>query len=915
MESRTSHHLPATPQRGAGFLIGEWHYEPQQARLTKAAEQVELTPQINQVLVALADAMGEVVTTQQLLAKLNIAEDTGKSTLYQVIAKLRKIFYDTAQAGKYIATVPKKGYRLAAKVEISLGDDEPSANLEPSAESEPAAESEPTAESEPAVVREASVEPGLVEDEAEAEDSVATSTDVSPSKDKIVADTGVQKKDLFADLAFVSRPAETVPKGTESDHSESDVAETITGIPAAEVPVAEVALTNPKPEAQALSEDHSSKEKLPRTERVSQDTPQSLPEDKEQHPPKITEVVNAEPAVDEVNIAHDVVPPTVESKPPRQAYGLPKRGLSRWLWPLLLLILVVVALRTSYVWQPKDKPQAVRTFDSVAILPFSIATSEADPLQLKLTAKALESWLRIRLGHYQGVSVLAASSTPTVVDNVSTSENMRTSVHLNGDPRAEALLQGTMERHKGQLVLNLKLFNIKYQTQEWQVLLPLAGEAPLDFESIDSLLQQSFYAGSAFPVTTESCRLTTLASALQTPPGTIAPAPAGCFTARLLALTSQGNITEQVSPVNQLSRDFPGSGLVVGLKGEIALAQGLWQEAESLLLKAVELSPSHVEHYLLLAQIYRKQQLHHQSLSLLNQALLVDPVNAKIQYWRARAMVATELLVLGAEDYRRLMTVSPAAVKVDTELDPLRFAPFDQDNLSHWLSLDDTDISAHSRLLLSLARLSMADNSLNTPEASAPERYRAAYLASRGNYDGAKRILVDSGHHTALDQSMLLLAQEQHSQGLELLRNSRPEWFDPSRLIITGDNSRYLTSVANLLFATGQPEMAKSLLHSVIDFLNKHQQESTDHGLVLVESYALLGMEQQALARLAALINDGWLPDFRYRWWALAENPNLKLLHQSWQFDALVQLVNNRQQMLRLQYPHWQTGLALTLEP
>lgn len=71
-----------------------------------------------EVLVALAEHAGEVVSAEQLLVEVWRGTFYGDNPVHKAIAHLRKIFQDDVRSPKYIETIRKRGYRLLAAVQF-----------------------------------------------------------------------------------------------------------------------------------------------------------------------------------------------------------------------------------------------------------------------------------------------------------------------------------------------------------------------------------------------------------------------------------------------------------------------------------------------------------------------------------------------------------------------------------------------------------------------------------------------------------------------------------------------------------------------------------------------------------------------------------------------------------------------------
>ena len=132
--------MPAEPdtsiQSDQPFRVGEWLVEPMLDQVTRGSEVYRLEPRTMRVLVRLAQSPGKVVSSEELLDSAWSGVIVSPASVYQAISQLRKLLGDIEPAPRYIATVPRRGYRLVAPV--SLPAAEPVA-----APSSPAATREP----------------------------------------------------------------------------------------------------------------------------------------------------------------------------------------------------------------------------------------------------------------------------------------------------------------------------------------------------------------------------------------------------------------------------------------------------------------------------------------------------------------------------------------------------------------------------------------------------------------------------------------------------------------------------------------------------------------------------------------------------------------------------------------------------
>jgi len=96
--------------------IGEWFVNPAAGQISRNAETVRVEERAMRLLLCLADRAGEVVSIDDLLrlvwADVNVSPDS----VYQAVTSLRRLLGDDPKQPTYIATVPRLGYRMVAKV-------------------------------------------------------------------------------------------------------------------------------------------------------------------------------------------------------------------------------------------------------------------------------------------------------------------------------------------------------------------------------------------------------------------------------------------------------------------------------------------------------------------------------------------------------------------------------------------------------------------------------------------------------------------------------------------------------------------------------------------------------------------------------------------------------------------------------
>ncbi len=103
----------------AGFRIGECLIEPRQNRIVRDEIEVRLEPRVMDVLVCLAEHAGDVVSRETLNAQVWGNVIVTDQAVTNCISELRHHLGDDRSAHRVIETIPKRGYRLTAPVQLA----------------------------------------------------------------------------------------------------------------------------------------------------------------------------------------------------------------------------------------------------------------------------------------------------------------------------------------------------------------------------------------------------------------------------------------------------------------------------------------------------------------------------------------------------------------------------------------------------------------------------------------------------------------------------------------------------------------------------------------------------------------------------------------------------------------------------
>ena len=123
------------------FRIAEWLVQPSLNRLSFDDQVVQLEPKLMDVLVYLADNAGQVMSKIDITDAVWTDVFITESVITRSIAGLRRAFGDDVKNPKFIETISKRGYRLIAEVERTLGQEDrhPRPHRSPSSTSPPVA--------------------------------------------------------------------------------------------------------------------------------------------------------------------------------------------------------------------------------------------------------------------------------------------------------------------------------------------------------------------------------------------------------------------------------------------------------------------------------------------------------------------------------------------------------------------------------------------------------------------------------------------------------------------------------------------------------------------------------------------------------------------------------------------------------
>jgi adenylate cyclase len=101
----------------ATWRIGNWQVSPSLGEISRDGRSKKLDHRAMRLLMFLAERPGQVVAITELLDGVWSKAVVTPNSVYEAIAALRQALEDPADQSEYIVTLPRRGYRLVARVE------------------------------------------------------------------------------------------------------------------------------------------------------------------------------------------------------------------------------------------------------------------------------------------------------------------------------------------------------------------------------------------------------------------------------------------------------------------------------------------------------------------------------------------------------------------------------------------------------------------------------------------------------------------------------------------------------------------------------------------------------------------------------------------------------------------------------
>ncbi|NRA60826.1 MAG: winged helix-turn-helix domain-containing protein [Psychrobium sp.] len=302
------------------------------------------------------------------------------------------------------------------------------------------------------------------------------------------------------------------------------------------------------------------------------------------------------------------------------------------------------------------------------------------------------------------------------------------------------------------------------------------------------------------------------------------------------------------------------------------------------LIKAVERNQNDTKTLEMLGEAYTKELLHQQSLQITKQLVALYPKTKSYQKMLAHNYVALGYL---AKAHRLLRSQK---IKLETPSEQLYFSLLNYNQLSVWTEMTPPLNPQQKQLI----RQKLDNQSFFDLQHQPSLQQRIAKLENELSEQRMNRWQLGA----------LYLINNQADNVLKCIGGREDYKQVIAGFSIFDDAMFYVPTYANALLMGGKQAQAYEVLNRFIAYLLQEQGHDPVSvnlwALPLAEAYALLGEHDLALAQMAKLLATGWLPDPSYQVWTLANNPNLNALRDQWQFINLLELIENRRQLIRL---------------
>lgn len=352
----------------------------------------------------------------------------------------------------------------------------------------------------------------------------------------------------------------------------------------------------------------------------------------------------------------------------------------------------------------------------------------------------------------------------------------------------------------------------------------------------------------------------------------------------------------------------PVDGFAVAVEAIYKFMEGRPDESD--FARATELSPNNAEVLDIYASYLRRNGRPADALPYIERALELDPLSTSLFHDLGRSLISLGRFEQASSAFERIAQIDPDnpyaahgfAVSTVMSGDLARAAYWSEES-SSFDPLDFENPATTALIYGSLGHLEQArakvDEALALgPTEALPLAVNAYFLSVSGEREkavAAARAALAMGVEDRWNSHMYLLRVMRDEalvsgnldEALAWYRRLTPELFE-AQPQVRADNIVKAADLGLLLQRAGQSEQAQAMLKSVVSFYDDNYARGAANyplGIAKVDALALLGRNDEALAALRQLIDDGW----RLLWrWSTVFNPNHASLHDDPDYESML---------------------------
>ena len=327
--------------------------------------------------------------------------------------------------------------------------------------------------------------------------------------------------------------------------------------------------------------------------------------------------------------------------------------------------------------------------------------------------------------------------------------------------------------------------------------------------------------------------------------------------------------------------------------------------AEQAFDRAISLQPSYSRVFLLYGRLRLRQGRREEALALFQQALVLDPFSAPVNYSIARVLDDSGEFGKAMERYLQVIEIEPDhafAYVYIAALHYLVYGRVDESLIWYKKAAENDALSPSLQAAQAIAYLELGDpNSargwVNRGLELGPKTFWSIWTSLLLNFYVGDEVAAQRDARTMLENypqfwgALHLLRNADLANGRYEVARSRyarayRELTEPEVPVVNASNYEVAVDLALVLQRLGENERASDLLEGSLDVIAKLQRMGANgYGIADVLIFALQQRPQRALDALQQAFDEGWRG---VAWWYLEYDPNLDLIRSEPEFQRLL---------------------------